>query len=152
MTFRFLRDDGQFAPFGSTTATPFQTIFTNILSSNTTSSTTGTWILGPSVSQGSSGIWLINAWATISGAVTGSAVLAHIVDGLAQATIASGSYVSEYVGTEPFSFALSGIISSPSSNISLLFTGIGGGVTMFRSGSATLPSSSDSGITAVRIG
>lgn len=156
MTFKFLRDDGQFAPFGSTTATPLQTVFTNILSSNTTSSSTGTWIQGPVITQGSSGTWLVNAWATLAttSALQGVYAVIRLVDSVAQTQVISGAFIGSIgYAAAAQSVSLSGIVTSPTSNLQLIFTGITTGTyTMYRSASATLPSSGDSGIIAVRIG
>ena len=128
--------------------------FSNIISSNTTTSSTGTFVTMASVAQGSAGTWLVNAWATYGSSLLTQLGIFRLTDGSTQGQIFGSGYVEVLTAADVQTWAASGIVTSPTSNISLVCTNAtpGGNVTCYRSGSATFPSSRDTGITAVRIG
>ena len=128
--------------------------FSNIISSNTTTSSTATYVKMVSVSQGSSGTWMVNAWATWSSSLLTGLGILQLTDGSTQGQVFASAFIEELTAAAPMTTSLAGIVTLPTSNISLLCLNAtaGGNITCFRSGSATFPSSRDTGITAVRIG
>ncbi len=134
----FLRNDGQFAQVEFLTAS---------LSSDVGITATSSYFDGPSITQGSSGTWLAMGTVTLrtSGAVVQTFAVklwdaVTVVDSCTVVNVASGSATA----------ALSGIITSPSSNlkISVKISAATNSLILFNDSAA----SKDSSITAIRIG
>ncbi len=157
MAHKFLRDDGWFqfpAPGDITTTatattTGFLTYLTNALTTNTTSLTTGTYATGPTISQGSSGVWYATtsmSWQLINGSQT---LGAKLWDGT---TIISEGMVSGPIGTF-VSMNLAGVIASPAGNLKTSFVVYGGGgAGAITNISDLLGGSAGCTLTAIRIG
>ncbi len=141
MTFKFLRDDGTFQPLASagSSATGPITLITNTLSGNPSFSTAA-FVDGPSVAQGSSGIWYASgqvSWTSANQIVA----QAQLWDGTNQI----GLVQALVPANEQIVTALSGAIANPAGNIRISMISLSGGITgtMF-SGLGT--------VTAIRIG
>ncbi len=150
MTQKFLRDDGTFQPIastGSSSAGPI-TLITNALTGDVTLTTTN-FFDGPSVAQGTSGIWFASGQITMTS--TNATTLfptAKLWDGTT--VIASQIQEVTAVGQTIF-FALSGFIASPAGNIRISASQQTGSSMKIRANQSGV-GNTDSVITAVRIG
>lgn len=127
------------------------TSYSAVLGSNVTNNSTTVYTEGPNVSVGTTGIWLVNAWTTVSNGSGSAAYFLRIVDSVAATQIAaSGSDVNFAAGVATLS-NLSGILTNPTSNIQLQIRSFNAGVTFTMNFNAT-GGAADTGLTAVRIG
>ena len=152
MTFKFLRNDGQFQQvnggdigISTTTTTAFLTYVTNTLASSASVPGVG-FVDGPSVSAGSSGTWFVAGSVTMITSIAGSEMILKLWDGT---TVLSGGIV--YIPGVALlgSVALSGIISNPAGNLRISTSAAAGNCWMTINATGT---SKDSTIYATRIG
>jgi len=154
MAHNFLRDDGRFFGVNSADLGYSTTTTTAILTSITAAQTTivimpntGTHYIGPSVAQGSSGIWFVHGTVTLKSTGGGGDQMNCVLwDGTT--TIASASCNLEPNFVQAVSLA--GVLASPAGNLSITVqdqTSTNGQILPNNSGSAK-----DSSITAIRIG
>ncbi len=151
MTHKFLRDDGWFQPVypyditttGTATTTGFLTYLTNSTTVDKDIAAAG-FTTGPTVAQGSSGIWFAVGTSDVICAAGNSNFVTLLSDGtntysaVEAATINSASMLT---------MTVSGVVSAPAGNLRLLvFTGGSSGILKGSTGVAS------SHITAIRIG
>lgn len=155
MSFKFLRQTGEFANVSpadiissTTTTTGFLTFVTASTTVNISLGTTSTYVDGPSVTQGTSGTWFATGTLSIvTGGTPSVSYLAKLWDGT---TAIDATAVFASVVGNIYSLSLSGVISSPSGNlrISALPNVASNGTIVFNN----TGTSRDSTITAIRIG
>ena len=128
--------------------------YSSIISSNTTSSSTTAFIVGTSVTQGSSGTWMVQGWATWSSSLLSQVGFIQLSDGSTRSQVFASASLELLTASAPANVSVQGIVTSPTSNISMMFGSLtpAGNITLYRSALASLPSSRDTGIIAVRIG
>ncbi len=148
----WLRSDGGFFPINASnvgistsTTTGILTFITNSLGANVGVAATAT--TGPSVAQGSSGIWLAIASISVEDTGTIRSFSVTLTDG----TSVLDSGIVSTPGAALFStISLAGVISAPAGNIRITATvPTSGNAFMLSNGSG---SSKDSTLTAIRIG
>jgi hypothetical protein len=123
------------------------TTLTNSLSSDVTLNNTSSYFTGPTVSQGTSGKWLAIGQVTVRDNAGIATIVAKLWDGT---TVIDSAAVSIPATGEVMVMPLSGVITSPASNISISVrdqTSVSGLILASQSGNAK-----DSTITVVRIG
>lgn len=145
----FLNATGQFSAIGGVSTSTSTSLFATLTKTTTatlTNASSTTFVDGPSVSQGSSGIWLAVGNVNMTG-TQGQVAYAKLWDG----TTAIDSGVAAF-NSNGFSatVSLSGVLSSPAGNLRISFVSQGGLT-------ATLPVNNtgigfDNTITVVRIG
>ncbi len=152
MTNTFLRNDGQFKQvaggdigLSTTTTTGFLTYLSNYLASPVTIGSSSVFVVGPTVSQGSSGTWFASGTVTVTEGAANGTVYLQLWDGT---TVISASAVTP-PATGIFSVTLSGIIAAPAGNLNI--AGLVATVNATFQSSTAL-STNASGITAIRIG
>lgn len=148
MTQKFLRDDGVFSPLassGSSSSGP-PTLLTNSTTA-TIAISAAVYTDGPSVSQGSSGIWLAIGTITVANGATAGSVNVKLWDGTT--VIASGEATTSPAAGEIGTLSLSGVISSPAGNIKMSAFGLQANNVMQFNASGN---SKDSTLTVIRIG
>ncbi len=125
---------------------PAFTTLTNSLGSNVALTSTSVYADGPSVAQGSSGVWYATGTAVFGGSAVEN-VYAKLWDGTT--VIASGSQTVVNASSQ-VSISLSGILVSPAGNIkiSAVTQGTAGSSMLFNASGG----SKDSTVTVVRIG
>lgn len=123
------------------------TTLTNSLSGDVALNNTGLYFDGPSVAQGSSGIWLATGNVTIKDTVSSTNNFVKLWDGT---TIADSGHVQTNSSLTGTTIHLSGIFTSPAGNIRISVKDVGTttGVMQFNMSG----NSKDSTITVVRIG
>ncbi len=153
MTQKFLRDDGVFAAFaatGSSASGPI-TLITASISTNTSSTTTGVFVDGPSVAQGTAGTWYVSGHLSLEAINGAASAAAKLWDGT---TVIDSGQVACHAASATQDCALSGFIASPAGNLRLSFTSLTGGgagiVALPVTFMTTVPNAST--ITAMRIG
>ncbi len=150
MTFKFLRDDGQFASFASTSGTggAIQTVYTASMVSSINLTTSPQ--AGPSVSQGTVGTWYVSGQITYFSTTAGTVCLAQLWDGTN--TIATQAAFN-FAASVYVPIAISGFITNPAGNLNIAAwsnaAGFGG---LVPSASSFTTLGNASTITAVRIG
>jgi hypothetical protein len=121
----FLRNTGEFAQVDYASITGAVTTSTSLLGTLTnattadvamTSASTATYFAGPTVTQGSSGTWYASGAVTLTNTAAAAQVYAKLWDGTT--VIASGAGKVP-VANQAVLMALSGVITSPSSNIKI---------------------------------
>jgi len=120
---------------------------TATLGANVNITSTGTWFDGPSVAQGSSGIWLAGGTLSYATGAAVDAVRAKLHDGT---NIKAASSVRILGGSAVGSITLGGIFTSPPGNIRMSGLAVGrtdGNMSFNLSGTST-----DCSVWAVRIG
>lgn len=148
MTNLFNRNDGTFAQVdaASVSGNPVLSTITKATTANITVTTTGVFIDGPSVSQGSSGTWYASGSVTVISTGGTNTFWCKLWDGTT--VIASGASNQGTINT-PVQMSLSGTLASPAGNLRIsvapVFTT---GLIAFNQSGNSL----DSFITAVRIG
>ncbi len=148
---KFLRNDGWFqqvdsasiVPSTAATGTGFLGSLTNSLSGNVTCGAAG-YTTGPTVNQGSSGVWFASGQITLVSSTVNTQAFFQLFDGTT--TIASASNVL-FSGTQ-ISVSLSGVIASPAGNIRMAVAGTTNVIMNFN----VTGLSKDSTLTAIRIG
>ncbi len=154
MPHSFLRDDGGFfkitpndVGMSTSTTTSVLTFLTATLGSSLAVSSTG-FTTGPSVTQGTSGIWFASGTVTFVSATTLTQCFILLQDGT---TNFASTYGILPAANASLSLAVSGVISNPVGNIKIVARTLGGGTAGWLdfngSGFAF-----DSTITAIRIG
>ncbi len=153
----FLNATGQFQQIGSgqigistTTTTGFLTFVTKSTTINIAIPASTADTDGPSVAQGSSGVWLAMGNLTILNGGLGNDFYAKLWDGT---TIADSGYV--LVGANvATSMSFSGVFNSPANNIKLTVASADarGATILFAGASGTNGNNKDSTVTAIRIG
>lgn len=108
--------------------------------------TANVYATGPSVAQGSVGTWFASGTVTVIATGSTNAVTAKLWDGTT--VIASGELV--VTGTDGFSIALSGVITSPAGNLRISATSNGGG-NIVAAADINSAGNNASTITAIRI-
>ncbi len=155
----YLNATGQFTPIGSgqinistTTTTGFMTFLSNVLTTNTTFQTTGVYVTGPQVSQGTSGIWFATGTQTFLTGVSAATINFKLWDGT---TVMAGATAASPGANFRCSVSVSGIVSSPAANIRIdgvMLTGAGATGLWIASDNNIGGSTTVSGLTAIRIG
>lgn len=150
----FLNATGQFTQIGSgqisistTTTTGFLTYLASSLSSNTLCSGNGT--TGPSVAQGTSGVWYASGNVSFTDSATNNCS-ARLTDGtsIIDAGVSTVPAASQFA-----SIALSGVISSPAGNIRIIATvGTTGTASLISTSNTPSPQTNLSTLTVIRIG
>ena len=120
MTFKFLRNDGQFQQvnggdigISTTTTTAFLTYVTGTLAT-TASIPSASYVDGPTITVGSSGTWLVSGAATLITTLAGSEFIIKLWDGT---TVLAAGVIFISAASVLNSIALSGIISNPAGNL-----------------------------------
>ncbi len=149
MTFKFLRDDGTFASFGSSVATAgaIQTLYSATNATSVSNNTT-TFVPVVSVAQGSAGTWFVSGTVSLFSSVAGTPT--PMVYLWSSSSTAAGALISQTQVTLSVVFgvstaSLSGIATSPSGGLSLLFNAAA-------AGSITWAINGQNNITAIRMG
>ncbi len=153
-TRKFLRNDGQFAQvdagsisISTTTTTAFLTYVTKSTTVDIALGVAGTFVDGPVVSQGSSGVWFATGTITLRDTANIVNFGAKLWDGT---TVMASAVGDSAAATGYISVSLSGVIASPSGNIRISATDFNLGTgSMYFNASAL---SKDCTITAIRIG
>lgn len=154
MSHQFLRNDGQFFQVASadvvistSTTTGFLAYVTNFTTADVTINTTSLTD-GPSVAQGSSGVWYAVGTITIDSTAIQSVMEFELWDG----TTTIASCASNISGISAFnSVTLSGILASPAGNIKISGrAATSGNSVVMRANSSGL--GKDCTLTALRIG
>ncbi len=145
MTQRFLRDDGQFAPI----VTSASSVVTTLVTKATTADIgilIGSYVDGPSVAQGTSGVWYAFGSLTLLSTPGNANYNFKLYDGTSiyvsgvTATVNTGSFVQ---------VSLQAVAVNPAGNLRLAAGGVGAVGTIKFNASGL---SNDSYITAIRIG
>ncbi len=152
MAHKFLRDDGWFqfpAVNDIVTSTATTTGFLTFVTKSTTVNIAipnGSYADGPSVAQGSTGIWYVSGNVTLLSTLGNANFLVKLHDG----TTTSASGVAATVNTlSEVVVSLSAVASNPAGNLRIAANGSGvAGTLLFNSAGF----SNDSTITAIRIG
>ena len=151
MTNKFLRQDGWFQPVDSASIVPSTvatgTGFLGSLTKATTADiglTALTTTDGPSVSQGSSGVWYVCASLTLASSGTITNISSKLWDGT---TVIASQSVSLPVNSFGV-VALAGVIVNPAGNLKT--SSFAGNPSVIRANASTYLN--DSSITAIRIG
>ena len=125
-------------------ALPLQYI-SSVLSSNITTTSTSVWATGQQVSQGSSGTWFVTAYVSVQNGGGSGYLEARITDSSTAGQVPALTYATMVSANSPSVVTLSGIFTSPSSNLQLQVINFTPSVSMIMNGLL-------SGIAAVRIG
>ena len=152
---KFLRNDGQFQQVDSVSvvvttgaASGFLSSLTKATTANITSSSTSVYTDGPTVAQGSSGVWYAVGTLTVTDSAAARQWMAKLWDGTT--TIASAaSQISAATG--PGSITLGGVITSPAGNIRMSCIPLSA-VATFSMLFNFSGNSADCNVTAIRIG
>lgn len=155
MSFKFLRQTGEFAlinpadvSISTSTTTGLLTYITASTTANISLGSTSAQTDGPSVSQGSSGTWFATGQITLANG--GNANVAYYVRLWDGTTVINQTLYNDQAATAFTSVSLSGVIASPAGNIRLSAQpSLTGNGTIIFNQSGT---SKDSTITAIRIG
>lgn len=158
MSRSFLRNDGWFQPVGpgdiqlsTTTTTGFLTYLTNATTADIALVSTGTYVDGPSVSQGSSGTWFVSGGIFFDCANSANNIAAKLWDGATLLSVGIVSLSAGFVST----MSLSGIITSPSGNLRISAAKGVANTATIRANLTVVASTLTTGasyITAIRIG
>ena len=153
MAHTFLRNDGQFQQvnggdigISTTTTTGFLSYISAVATTNSCSSSTSVFVIGAQVAQGSSGIWLVQGWVTVSDTAGGRSYATQISDGTNVVAYSQNTSSAATFDQQTF---LSGVIASPAGNLQI------GAKPIIPVTSFTLYSSNSGGgcgIVAIRIG
>ncbi len=144
----FLNATGQFLPVAGASTSTSTSMFTVVTKATTVditlNTTSGAYIDGPSVAQGSSGIWFVTGTLSLQGSGSDN-MFFKLWDG----TTVINSVGTSNAGAGFFtSVTLSGVMASPAGNLRI--SGIGGATTTIKFNISG--NSQDSNITAIRIG
>jgi hypothetical protein len=126
---------------------PLLSKITAVLGANVTITPAATWVDGPSIAQGASGLWLAGGTLSFVTGAAGDTIRAKLHDGT---NVVAASQVSISAGASAGSISLGGIFTSPPGNIrmsGLAATRTDGGMIFNASGT-----SKDCSVWAVRIG
>ena len=149
----FLNATGQFQPVtaaGIVTSTATTTGFLTYLTKSTTADitlTTTLYVDGPSVAQGSSGIWYASGTITLVDGAAARIFRARLWDGT---TIIASAENEATLTSVPIVISLSGVIASPAGNIRISAECGSAGTSNIKFNASG--DSADSTVTAIRIG